>query len=194
MKLIGISGKMGTGKTTLAKMLLERLPGRLKRVAFADLLKQEVSEKYGIPLEWCYSEEGKSKTVDNGTWEQWTVRELLQWYGTEFRRAEDPDYWVKAMLHELDMLEIHNGYDGVIIDDVRFPNEADLVKNNDGYLIRIAPYVGWDKPSDHASETALDSYTGWSAILCPEYCGLSLVADWVVDGYVKLNEPMRRAS
>ena len=42
---IGISGKIGVGKTTVAKMLLKKFPS-YKKIAFGDFLKQEVSQKF----------------------------------------------------------------------------------------------------------------------------------------------------
>ena len=49
MKLIGIIGKMGTGESTLARILAERLGGKV--YSFADALREEVSAEYGIPLD-----------------------------------------------------------------------------------------------------------------------------------------------
>jgi hypothetical protein len=52
-----------------------------------------------------------------------------------------------------------------MITDVRFPNEADAVKQRGGYTINVQrlredgqPYYSSDRPADHISETALDGY------------------------------------
>ena len=46
--------------------------------------------------------------------------------------------------------------DWLIITDVRFPNEAELVRELDGVLIRVERDTGLD--DTHDSETALDDY------------------------------------
>lgn len=73
------------------------------------------------------------------------MRALLQEYGTEVRRNDDRNYWVKQWLK--------NKPDGhVVVDDVRFHNEADVVKGNGGILIRLVrPDI--TTGGDHASET-----------------------------------------
>jgi len=85
---------------------------------------------------------------------------LLQWWGTELRRAQDPNYWVKKTF-----VAIPKNADIVMITDVRFPNEADAVKQQGGYTINVQrlredgqPYYSGDRPADHISETALDGY------------------------------------
>lgn len=92
MNVIGLSGKIGCGKTTLADQLQTLFPWAL-RVSFADLVKEEVSETFGIPLAWCRSTLGKATLVQvDAAWEAsigrrvLTVRELLQWWGTDCRR------------------------------------------------------------------------------------------------------------
>lgn len=85
---------------------------------------------------------------------------LLQWWGTEYRRAQNPNYWVDKLCES-----IPGTLDVVMITDVRFPNEADAIKNRKGYTVKIErldkagkPYVAPDRSPDHVSETALDDY------------------------------------
>ena len=183
--IIGISGKIGTGKTTLSNLLLERLPG-YERVAFGDCLKEETAETFGFPLEWAYSERGKAQTVEFERERipyEMTVRELLQWYGTDVCRAADPDYWIKAMADRI------GDKTNVIIDDVRFPDEAEFVEARGGFLVRLGEYPGW-KPgphANHASETALDSYR-FPLMIRPDYGKLEQQAADVIADLV-LNPP-----
>ena len=61
------------------------------------------------------------------------MRMILQWWGTEFRRSQDPDYWVKYVhckIHHLRSLNSNN----IVVSDVRFPNEANLIKNLGGMI------------------------------------------------------------
>jgi hypothetical protein len=168
MQLIGISGKIGVGKSSVANFLLDHLPGWHK-AAFAGLLKTEIAKKYGFDLRLCYDEAGKASLITLPDGSRKTVRELLQWYGTDVVRAKDPHYWVSTMERHLRFAP--PVIPGHIIDDVRFPDEANFVRRNRGLLVRINPYPDYTSPlgADHASETALDSYKGFSMVLSPEF-------------------------
>lgn len=185
--IIGISAKMGCGKTTLADYIIEELP--FKRKAFADILKQECSETYGYPLEWNYTGEGKHQLISLNVLpkQPMSVREILQWHGTDFRREQDWNYWVKLMDKEIKEDE------DIIIDDVRFENEADFVKKRNGLLIRLEPYPGWkpEKYSNHVSETALDEYDGWDLVLKPKYGKLKKCLP-IIKSYYEIWDIIRR--
>lgn len=177
MIIIGVSGKMGCGKTTFANHLVALLGDGWFRASFADLLKQEVAEQFEFPPKWCYSEEGKQRTLfkagseGRSMWprDYMTVRQLLQWYGTDYRRALQPDYWVAAMRkHLITLAEGPALLNGVVIDDVRFPDELEICD----IKIRLEPYPGYKvyPGADHASETALDDVatTYWDYKKAPE--------------------------
>lgn len=169
MKVIGIAGKMGTGKTTLATDLQRILPGSWYKTAFADLLKREVSEKFDLKLWDCYHAKRKRVLIPGRGFME--IRSVLQWWGTEIRRNEDPGYWTNAMEKEISHAWATD-MDGVVVDDVRFENEAQLVKDSNGTLIRLEPYPGWgcdQEAAQHASETALDLYQDWDLRYHPIY-------------------------
>lgn len=182
MKIIGISGKAGSGKTTLTGHLLDLLGDGWKRTGFADVLKAETAERFNFPLEWCYS--SKDTLIDitdkNAPCYKMSVRRLLQWWGTDVRRKSHQDYWCEKMAESLNTLRASE-LKGVIIDDIRFENEADLVLNQDGLLIRVETYDGYKfvtgEESAHISETALDDYHGWSYTITPEFGQLEEAAD-----------------
>lgn len=152
--VIGISGKLGTGKTTVAKILCSRFYDEFELFNFGDAVKKESSERYVYPLEWNYNVEGKKKIINHHLLpkKDMTVREVLQWHGTDFRREQDEKYWIKYMSDHFDNIISHS----LIIDDVRFKNEAEFVKDNHGLLFRI-DVPGLDTGS-HRSETELDDY------------------------------------
>ena len=87
-----------------------------------------------------------------------TTRRILQWWGTEYRRAQDPDYWTKAWERKVTELDL-DGTD-VLVDDVRFMNELNVIRGVGGQIIRIIR-PGFDGANDHASENALDDFSGW---------------------------------
>lgn len=170
LKLIGLSGKAGTGKSTVAEKIVQQFKTQKQswiRMSFADLLRSEVAEKFKLEpsalrmrkTEFVYSPHHK-KLI--------TIRELLQCWGTGYRRKSDPEYWVKAMARriKLDRAFRHAAKQkpaalGVVIDDVRFPNEANWILEEGGYLIRLAANPNWWEPgtgAGHESETALDDF------------------------------------
>ena len=170
--ILGISGKMGSGKTTLADHIVLIVPGCVRK-AFGDPLKIEASLEYGFPLDWAYR--GKDRVVHSHRGAN-TVRDLLQYWGTDVRRAQDPIYWLKAM-------DKYVGQDldagaHVVVDDVRFENEADWVLARGGVLVRVDTYDGWVPGpfSEHVSETDLDDYELFTKRIRPPLGGLSSAA------------------
>jgi len=81
-----------------------------------------------------------------------SVRHMLQTLGTEYgRQCIHPDIWVRCWKGRA------SRFDAVVADDVRFPNEAKMIKLLGGEMWRI------DRPDaanafDHASEGSLNSY------------------------------------
>jgi hypothetical protein len=76
---------------------------------------------------------------------------LLQWWGTEYRRAQDENYWVKKTF-----AAIPANLDIAIITDVRFPNEAEGVISRGGYTVNVqrlredgTQYYSSDRPATH---------------------------------------------
>lgn len=60
-------------------------------------------------------------------------RKLLQWYGTDYRRAEEELYWLNKMRAKIDLINSQNQGQVIIgIKDVRFKNELDLINDYKG--------------------------------------------------------------
>lgn len=167
--IIGIAGKAQAGKDTTAMMLQTLITNPNITwdmynsdiyyawghfiVHYADLLKEVSQEMLNMPFDNFNSQEVKQQYLD---WLGMTVREFLQKLGTAVRKEIDPDFWVKALFNTY-----HDG--NIIIADVRFPNEAEAIKERGGILIRIErPGAG---AGNHISETALDNYTGWDIVI-----------------------------
>jgi len=141
--IIGVSGKKRSGKDTVFSMIdaITAHEVRTTRTAFGDQIKQEVADAMNI-------------AADDIDADKERFRPLLQFWGAEFRRGYcGDDYWLKKM-----RLAAATWYarDWLIITDVRFPNEAELVRELDGVLIRVERDTGLD--DTHDSETALDDY------------------------------------
>ena len=163
MKLIALCGAAGAGKDTVADML----PAR--KLAFADALYREVAQAWGVEQHVLRCRETKETPTDDLCVmdcedegftdfvfdEMWSVprspRQILQWWG-DYRRAQDPDYFVQQTAADVAFAR-NEGCSPVVIIDVRFPNEAALVRQLGGQLwqIRRPGYVAGG--TGHASDT-----------------------------------------
>ena len=172
-KLIGISGRIGSGKSTLAGYLMQIIKGECVIESIGNEVKRECSRIFGFDLNLAYSQGGKNKKIYiPAQGKTMTIREILQWWGADIMRTlVDPDYWIKA-------IDRTWGSGVIIIDDIRFPNEADYIKKHGGYLIRLdTTYTETSiEIANHPSETALDDYQGFDLRLSPEYGTLGKVA------------------
>ncbi len=141
--LIGISGKMGSGKTTLAMDLIKLYPNYQKK-SFAEKPRNIVAYMTNTTF---------NKTTYLPKYDK-TMSLFLQEFATHVRNVE-PDIWVHSLFADWANDSLW------IIDDVRFPNEADEIRRRGGILIRLRDTFlisedGRDKT--HISETALDDY------------------------------------
>ena len=167
--IIGISGKMGTGKTTLANHLVELCGGR--RVSFADALREEVADIFCLPLEAMTLRDCKEHMLVPVGFNPMSLRQLLQWWGA-LRRVSDDCYWVDITMSMVAKDEL------VIIDDVRYYNEACAIKAAGGQVIRLDPYPEW-RPgigAEHLSETDLDGGFAFDHRFRPAFGTLDAVA------------------
>ena len=148
-KVVGLVGKLQSGKTTAANMVINyynlKNYDSVYKYSFADLLKLMILNA-GI----CTVEE---------LWEKKTEfsRMMMQKIGTEIiRKQVSNDFWVHKMKEKLSNEHIKNSL--IIIDDVRFLNEANLINSFDGTLIRIRrPSLERNKNENlHLSETEQD--------------------------------------
>lgn len=86
-----------------------------------------------------------------------SVREFLQLLGTEcVRNTLHKNAWVNALI--ADYVKKDDKYPNWIVTDVRFPNEAAVIKNAGGIVIRVVRNTNNDVPN-HVSESSLDNYT-----------------------------------
>lgn len=151
MIIIGISGKKKTGKSAIAEYIKTLYPNRVVEIAFADSLKDEVCQACNVTLDYL------NTNKDN-------FRHILQGWGTDFRRKLcGDDYWIKAYLEKC----LNSGFNRhtiIVTPDVRFQNEAMTILKCKGILWRVER-LECDIDDQHPSETALDHWTKWDAII-----------------------------
>ena len=141
--IIGILGYAGSGKTLVAKHLVDRYGFR--RTRFADPLKRMLKLGLGLSDEEV---DGDLKMAPMDRFGGCTPRHMMQTLGTEWgRKRVYPDIWVDAWVN------IARETEGpLVVDDVRFPNEAEVIRELGGTLWRVyRPGVGM---MIHPSETA----------------------------------------
>lgn len=162
--IIAISGKIGTGKTTLEGMLRSYYgEDQVKSYAFADGLKQAYCAIFAASADDVYGVEGKTRVIPElGI----TVGRFLQTFG-EHGRQYNAKLWLFSVGRRIaaDKPRI------ALITDCRFPNEAEYVQQSGGIVIRLERpahlipetcILGRD--TNHVSETALDTYDKFSAV------------------------------
>tara|TARA_B100001758_G_scaffold247955_1_gene269079 strand:- start:8016 stop:8540 length:525 start_codon:yes stop_codon:yes gene_type:complete len=146
--IIGISGKIGSGKDECGQYLVDNYG--FKIIKFATIIKKVAVMMTGESYETQISQEGKQKYLKD--WGM-TIREFQQLLGTDaVRNGLHNDAWVIATLKD------YHPDENWVVTDTRFENEADKVKALGGTLIRVDRPNNPFPQSDHPSETSLDNY------------------------------------
>lgn len=197
MQLIGLAGAPGSGKDTVADYLVEQY-GFVK-FSFSDALYEEVAAGFDVlkitlhdralkdqphpDLCACrcndraFFELMVSAAADLGAEYPaeyaFSPRWVLQHWGTEYRRAQDPDYWTKkTALYIQAFLEVmsEDGVDhpGLVNTSVRFPNEQKLIHDLGGSVWHVHRWADKDEAAasgfasglNHVAEAGLPLLDG----------------------------------
>lgn len=160
--LVALTGAAGAGKDSAADYLVAH--ARFAKLAFADSLRAEVAEAFdlierpailtnrdtkerphdALALRHCASfcfigavAMATHATVNS----EWldaprSPRQILQWWGTEYRRAEDSQYWIKSLAARISARR-DGGQERFVITDCRFANELAYIHAMGGKLWRL---------------------------------------------------------
>jgi hypothetical protein len=166
--VLGVSGKARHGKDTFARALLEQRPDLVQRFAFADALKTFCRVRHGMTRKDA---------------------PLLQRIGV-LERATDLEVWIRAVYWAIEEARPTIA----VITDLRFENEAALVKALGGMLVRVrrwnadgSPYVDPSRDPNHPSETNLDGYQGWNLVVdASDTATVQRAAGQVLSGVLEL--------
>lgn len=143
--VIGFQGLAGSGKSTAALMLAREFG--FARKPFAYPIKAMLAA-LGVPKENLEgSREDKEQRLDvlNG----YTARYAMQTLGTEWARGHlGEDFWINWWKRGADEIP-----GDIVADDVRFPNEVDLIRSMGGTVVRLRREGAGDRINPiHASE------------------------------------------
>jgi len=152
--LIGLSGKAGSGKSTVTRYLNDKGFGTRK---FAGPLKAMIAallEQQGVSPETTPDFlEGHLKEIPTDYLAGRSPRYAMQTLGTEWGRGLiSQNFWVDTA-----MKQIVPGDGDIIFDDVRFPNEALAIRRAGGVVVNVVR-PALDPVEAHASEEALADF------------------------------------
>lgn len=160
--IIGLGYRARQGKRIVAEEMQVMLP-ELRIYSFANELKWYCREHHE-ELYKKYPHVDKSQKEDP----IYGYVSMLQHFGTDIMRTRDPNHWIKALEKRI----LAEAPSVVLIDDVRFPNEAEWIKEQNGFLIEVyrygedgKQYLDPKRDPNHESETALDGYDGWNYVI-----------------------------
>jgi len=124
--IIALSGNGRSGKDTLCRLIRCRyISNRITRYAFADALKLEVNK-------FLLDTMGISAFTEDPV-EKEKIRPFLVFWGVDFRRKDNDNYWVDSVMASIDS----NDDDASVVTDVRFMNEHTELKKHDTLFIYV---------------------------------------------------------
>ena len=188
--LYAMSGKMGAGKDTIGDKIFDTLKqkgfNKIEKVSYSTPMRKEMQGIVDFYWETKSLDDtadkfnAKSDEIDkflellNGqnVYERTPESRLaIQFWGTDVRRKQSPDYWVNKLV-ELTVNYLSNGV-SVFVSDVRYEDEADSIIDLGGKVIRLKTpenirieritardnLVPTHEQLNHRSEISLDDYS-----------------------------------
>ncbi len=148
VNLIGITGYAQHGKSTCASRLVEM---GWYLIPFASILKKMLIA-LGVPPPHVY---GKYKEVPMPILCGKTARYAMQTLGTEWgRETIGQEIWIRAWKAKVESPLAAGTM--VVVDDIRFPNEAQAIRDMGGFILRVdRPGEKWD--GTHISESGVNA-------------------------------------
>lgn len=139
--LVGISGFIGCGKSTVADQLTDQFGFR--KDSFATSLKDAVASMFDWPRNMIEGDTKHSREWREEIDEWWanklgipnfSPRLALQLIGTDsLRNHFNEGIWFMTLENRIRK----NPDQHVVVSDVRFPNEIEFIKNQGGIMVRV---------------------------------------------------------
>ncbi len=146
-RIIIFSGKQFSGKDTLAKILLEKMP-TFKRFAMGDAIKDTFAKQNNLTVAHIEANKAHYRTelIKLGNW----------------GRSQDPDYWLKQIISQ---------EGDIFVTDVRKKHEYEVFKNAGATSIRVESpremraQRGILTNENDLTETELDNIKDWDFVI-----------------------------
>lgn len=169
--VLGLTGHHNTGKTTVAQLLETHADARA--MAFSDGIYAEVAQAFGCSILDLASPLGKTHPqrllalqhcadkafvecvqahAEDDLQTPRTPRQILEWWGSEYRRTQAPDYWLECIRSRIFHLRMHSCRRPIVLADVYKRNEAEMIRNMGGTIWRIER-PGHEQRTTHATST-----------------------------------------
>lgn len=170
-QIYGIVGQKGVGKDTFANFVKEN-NNNFTVIKFADDLKLLTNQIFGFSIEAMESQVEKEKIFSNplamdnylAGMQQLTglplqnknifaksLREILQYFGSEYVRSVCPAYWIDRAVSKINRLKTK-----ILVTDCRFINEANVLRKLGAKIIKINRLDNTVRSDRHVSELELE--------------------------------------
>lgn len=148
--LIGMCGLKGSGKNTVANIIQKNYPG-WETMSFASALKDGVAAFFGMDRKMLEGDTPEFREIREQPDPFWckktgrtdlTPRKILQEFGTDIIRKQFHDnFWVDRLELDLQKKKDKN----IIITDVRFPNEIEMIRGISGkiWVVHCGELPAW---------------------------------------------------
>ncbi len=132
LPLIGIAAPAQSGKSTVARYLRDQYG--YAEVSFAAPIRQFVADLCGLTLADVESGPLKEQVIP---WIGKSPRQMMQTLGTEWGRdLVSQSLWVDRAMQTVSGLRF--GGTGAVISDVRFENEAEVIRAHGGFILHLS--------------------------------------------------------
>lgn len=129
--VVGLHGLPGSGKDTLADVMMTYYNGDFQRVSFAGPLKKCMSTLFGVPNACFNNRTEKEKTIPG--YDGLTPRIIAQRGGDALKAAFGSDFLVDIARYRINR-HLTNKH-CVVVTDIRFTNEAKMIKEFENSII-----------------------------------------------------------
>ncbi len=144
--IIAIAGKKSAGKSTAADFLERHIGAGAIRMSLADPIKQQVAKIFG-PYDPAKKE---------------ILRPVYQAVGQSAKLLAGETVWLDMLWAE--WCQRREAFNTLIIDDVRFPFEAEFLRSHGAIIWKIKCPTSDNHGDEHISETSVDLVMAHSTI------------------------------
>jgi hypothetical protein len=182
--VIGICGKKFHGKDTIADHYVKKYG--FTKISLGDSLKHAMKNIFGFTDEQLW---GNQKETKDTYWNA-TPRDVMQYIGTDLMREQfskkyphiGNNIWVMSIQRQIENLIAH-GISKIIVPDLRFPNEEQMIRSFNGKIIRVIrdSLASTDKHiSENSSEQIQVDYTIYNYDIDKLYVACDVIYDKIM--------------